>query len=322
VISTLVYRDHRLVAHLPDPNMLAQLRIDPAVMLWVDLAEPTDAEIRLIMEELLGIHPLTIEDCVQESPAPKLEPYEDYLYLVMHAVDYSRAAKFASIELDLVLGRNFLVTFHRRPVRAVQTVRDRLRRAAPNPVRGPDRIAHTLLDVLVENYQPALAELRAETERIELAVLSRSREPLAAAIVELREDLARLRRIVRPQRELVAQLASGQTAFFRPKLLPYLRDLHHQLLHLEQLSQAWSEQTFFAFRLHLNRSSHEANEGIRVLTGLTALSIPLLILGSWFAMNFANMPLLDHPAAYWTTMGVTAALTGAMFVYLKRRRWF
>lgn len=291
-------------------------------MLWVDLADPTEAEVTLVLQDLFAIHPLTIEDCVQTSPRPKLEPYDDYLYLVAHAVDYSRTAKFVSTELDLILGRNFLVTFHRRPLPAVHTVRARLQRAAPNPVRGPDRIVHTLLDVLVENYQPALAELRTEVERIELAVLSRSREPLAAALIELREDIARLRRIVRPQRELVAQLAAGQTAFFRPKLLPYLRDLHHRLVHLEQMAQSWSEQTVFAFRLHLNRSSHEANEGIRVLTGLTALSIPLLILGSWFAMNFVDMPWLDAPAAYWTTMGVTVALTGAMFVYLKRRRWF
>ncbi|HQF39077.1 MAG TPA: magnesium transporter CorA family protein [Opitutaceae bacterium] len=321
MIQSIVYRDNKFVADCPPPETLAALRQDPAVMLWVDLAEPTDDEIRLVMQDLFGLHPLTIEDCIQDTPLPKLEEYENYLYIVAHAVDYSRAEKFTTTELDLILGRNFLVTFHRLPLKAVQTCRERILRTPGVLVRGPDRFAHTLLDLIVEHFKPSIAELRTEIETIEDAVLARSREPLAQRIVDVREDLTTLRQILRPQRELAVALASGRTGFFRPKLLPYMRDLSDDLVRLEEQVKSWSEQLIFIFKLFLNRSSHETNEGVRVLTGLTAVTIPLMIIGSWFSMNFRNSPLLASRAAYWVAVGIMGVSTVALFIFLKRRKW-
>ncbi len=321
MIQSVVYRDSKFVADCPPPEALAALWQDPAVMLWVDLAEPTEAEIKQIMQELFAVHPLTIEDCLQDSPLPKFEEYENYVYIVAHAVDYSRTEKFTTTELDLILGRNFLVTFHRKPIKAVQTCRERLLRSPGTLVRGPDRLAHTLLDLIVENFQPALHEFRTEIEAIEEAVLARSKAPLAQRIVDIREDLTALRQILRPQREVAVALAAGRTGFFRPKLLPYMRDLSDDLVRLEEQVKSWSEQLIFVFKLFLNRSTHETNEGVRVLTGLTAVAIPMMIIGSWFSMNFQHSPLLASRSAYWVVVVLTVTCTIALFIYLKRRKW-
>jgi magnesium transporter len=321
MIQSAVYRDSKFVADSPPPETLAALRQDPAVMLWVDLSEPTEAEIRQIMQELFAVHPLTIEDCLQDSPLPKFEEYENYVYLVVHAVDYTRTEKFSTTELDFILGKNFLLTFHRRPIKAVQTCRDRILRSPGALVRGPDRFAHTLLDLIVENFKPALDSIRAEIEAVEDAVLARSKEPLAQRIVDVREDLTTLRQILRPERELVVALASGRTTFFRPKLLPYMRDLSDDLVRIEEQVKSWSEQLIFTFKLFLNRSAHETNEGVRVLTGLTAIAIPLMIIGSWFSMNFKASPLLASRSAYWVVVAITATSTVALFIYMKRRKW-
>lgn len=322
MIQTLVYRDHRLVSSNPAEDQLIALRTDPAVMLWVDLAESSDEEARRVMGDWFSVHPLTIEDCLQDNPLPKVEPYDDYLYIVMHAVDYSRADKFTTTEVDLILGRNFLVTYHRKPLRPVQAARERLQRNTSVLVRGPDRIAHTLLDLLADHYGPALVELRDEIEEIEEAVLARTKERLDGRIVELRNDLAALRQIIRPQRELAGELAQGRSAYFRKKLEPYLRDLHDEFLRIEESAISWADQALLLFRVYLNRSSHEANEGIRVLTALTAMMLPLLIVGGWYGMNFEGIPLLDSAVAYWITLGITVALTAAVFLYLRRRKWF
>lgn len=321
MIQSVVFRDSKFVADCPPPETLAALRQDPAVILWVDLADPTEDEIRQIMQELFAVHPLTIEDCLQDSPLPKFEVYDDYLYIVAHAVDYSRTEKFTTTELDLILGTNFLISFHRQPSKAVQTCRDRVLRSPGTLVRGPDRLAHTLLDLIVEHFKPALDELRAEIEGIEEAVLARSKEPLAQRIVDVREDLTTLRQILRPQREIAVALAAGRTAFFRPKLLPYMRDLSDDLVRIEEQVKSWSEQLIFTFKLFLNRSTHETNEGIRVLTGLTAVAIPLMIIGSWFSMNFRHSPLLASRPAYWITVAVMAVSTVGLFIYMKRRKW-
>ncbi len=324
MITTLVYRDHRFSAQNPPPETLATLRTEPGVMLWVDLSAPSNEETTAILETLFAIHPVVIEDCATHSHFPKLDAFDDYLHLVMHAVDYSKTDKFSTTDLDLILGKNFLITFHRQPLRLVQQVLERYTRTghgAPS-VRGPDRFAHTLLDQLVEAYKPALDELRRDLEGIEESVLGHaSPKELFPQVVALRKDLATLRQIVRPQRAVAAELAQGKPGFLRPILLPYLRDLAEDFARIEHQAAAWGDQLILSFRVYLNKSSHEANEGIKVLTGITAATTPPLIIGSWFGMNFHLMPELAQPWTYPAAAALTLLSTAALMLYLRRRGW-
>ena len=169
MITTLVYRDHRFSVQNPPLATLATMRNEPGIMLWIDLSAPTPEETAAVLEQLLSVHPVVVEDCTTDSPFPKIDAFDDYLHIVMHAVDYSKTDKFTTTDIDLVLGKNFLVTFHRQPLRQVQQVLDRYARPGPGaaPVRGPDRFAHTLLDQLADGYKPALDELRADLEAVE-----------------------------------------------------------------------------------------------------------------------------------------------------------
>lgn len=322
MITSLVYRHNRLVAHNPPLENLPALRDEAGVMLWVDLSSPTDDETRFVLEQLFNLHPLVIEDCTSDSPFPKLEAYDQYLYLVMHAVDYSKTDKFSTTELDLVLGRTFLVTFHRQPLRPVQLTLDRSLRSPHHPVRGPDRFAHSILDAMVEAYQPALDELRAELEEIENDALRQTAaRELFPRVLGLRKELAQLRQIVRPQRAVALELAHGRTRFIRSVLAPYLRDLGDDLARIEANAVSWADQLILSFRVYLNRSSFEASEGIRVLTALTALSIPPLVIGGWFGMNFSRMNLLERHWAYPLTFAVTALTTAMMAFFMRRKGW-
>ena len=322
MVTTLVYRNNRLAVENPPTSMLAELREERGVMMWIDMVNPSEKHVKRIMEELFGFHPLVIEDCATDSPFPKLEAYEDYLHLVMHAVDYSKTDKFTTTELDLILGKNFLVTFHRQPLRPVQAALDRYVRSPNRLVRGPDRLAHTLLDYMVDAYQPALAELRQELEDIEYEALrAGTPDELFPRVLELRKELSQLRQIVRPQRQTVQELAQGKTKFIRKVIFPYLRDLGEDLQRIEQQAVGWSDQLILSFRVFLNKSSHEANAGIRVLTSLTALSIPPLLIGGWFGMNFVHMDVLDHAWAYPATFGLTLLCTAGMAAFIRRRGW-
>lgn len=322
MITTLVYRDTRFVASNPPPETLPALRAEPNVMLWVDLAAPTDEEIKLVLETLFAFHPLTIEDAVLDSPLPKLEEYDDYLYLVMHAVDYSRADKFTTTELDLFLGKNFIVTFHRLPLKPVQAALDRYLKSPGTTVRGPDRFAHVILDLMVEAYKPALDELRHELEHIEEGVLKHiEADELFPRVVALRKELSALRQIVRPQREIATVLTSGKARFIRPLIVPYLRDLSEDLTRIETQAGAWAEQLILTFRVYLNKSGHEANQGIRVLTGITALTLPVILVGGWFGMNYRGMHELSWAHGYLVAAALTFAGTAGMLIFLRAKKW-
>jgi len=322
VITTLVYRDNKFAAHNPPADTLTALRAEPGVMLWIDLATPTDDEIKLILEITFGFHPLAIEDCVADSPLPKLESYDDYLYLVMHAVDYTQTKSFTTTELDIFLGKNFLVTFHRQPLKAVDTALERFIKNPTLIVRGPDRFAHTILDAMVEAYKPALESIREQIERLEEGVLHRiSADELFPRVVGLRKQLARLRQIVRPQREIAADLSTGKHKLIRAVILPYLRDLGEELGRIETQSSTWADQLILSFKIYLNKSKHDANAGIRALTAITALSFPAILISSWYGMNFDYMHELGGRYSYLIAFALTLAVTFSTALFMRRRRW-
>jgi magnesium transporter len=324
MIRSFIFSDGKLVGSDLEREALRLVRADKGLLLWVDLDNPTDDEIRFVLEGVFEFHPLAIEDCVAPNSLPKVEDYEDYLFIVTHAVDFTRTEKFNTTELDLFVGRDYLVTFHRQPLRSVTTLMERtLKAAGPGP-RGPDRIAHSLIDLLVDNYTPVFEELRGELEEIEEHVLAQdsAQKKLVAELLHVRGDFTRLRHIVRPQRDVIDRLARGDSKLIRPKLLPYFRDLRDNLARLEDTAASYHERLMMAFDIYLNKAAFEANEGIKFLTALTAVTLPAVLVGGWYGMNFEHMPELKSPHGYLYACLLTLLGTAAMVVYLKRKRWF
>ncbi len=321
MIHSFVFSEGKPVGRDLEVEALRLVRADKGLMLWVDLSEPTEEEIKVILEGVFQFHPLEIEDCVTPSSLPKIEDYDDHLFLVTHAVDFTRTEKFNTTELDLFLGKDFLVTFHRKPLRSVQAALDRCAKATGVVARGPDRLAHTVLDLLVENYKPVIDELRAELEELEEVVLTKGDENLISKLLHVRTDINRLRQIMRPQRDVVSRLAHGENKHVRAIMLPYFRDLRDDLLRIDETASSYADQLLISFDLYLSKSDFQANEGIKALTALTAITLPATIIGTWYGMNFEHMPELKSPYGYPAAFIVTAALTATMWWWCKKRRW-
>jgi magnesium transporter len=141
-------------------------------------------------------------------------------------------------------------------------------------------------------------------------------------ILHVRTDFSRLRSIVRPQRDLIDRIARGDTRLIRPVMLPYFRDLRDNLARLEETASSYHERLLMAFDIYLNKAAFEANEGIKFLTALTAVTIPAVVVGTWYGMNFAHMPELSSPHGYIYAAGLTLVGTLIMFLYLKKKKWF
>jgi magnesium transporter len=321
MIRSFVFSDGKLVGRDLDLDALRLVGADKGLIVWVDLDNPTDEEIKSILEGVFQFHPLAIEDCVTPSSLPKIEDYETYLFIVTHAVDFTRTEKFASTELDLFVGKEYLVTFHRAPLKSVQSTIDRVVKSIGVVARGPDRLAHTVLDFLVDNYQPVIAELGTELEEMEESVLAKtSGEKFIADILQVRGDFSRLRSIVRPQRDIIDRLARGDSKLIRPLMLPYFRDLRDNLARIDETAASYHERLMMAFDIYLNKAAFETNEGIKFLTAITAVTIPVMIIGTWYGMNFETMHELKH--GYPWAIGCTVVTTLLMVVYLKKKKWF
>src|SRR6478736_131925 len=285
------------------PTLLA----DTNLFLWVDLENPTPEEAHRVLESIFHFHPLSIEDCVAVSESPKVEEYTPkegdrftpYLFMVIHAVDYSRKdGVFATSELNFFLGKNFLVTYHDGPLRSVVQTEEQAVKATMHIARAPDRVAHTLLDSIVENYKPALDELSLEIAELEEQALQKPTVDTLNKIIQVKKEVMHLRQIIGPQREVLARFARGEFKLIRPHLVPYYRDVFDRLFHISELAQTYTDSLTGILGVYLNMSSNQTGEVVKLLTMITVITTPLMMIGTWYGMNFKDMPELDHAHAY------------------------
>ncbi|MDR1145276.1 MAG: magnesium/cobalt transporter CorA [Verrucomicrobiales bacterium] len=331
MIRSFVFSEGKLAAENLDLDALKLVRFDKGLIIWVDLDQPTEEETKAVLEKLFQFHPLSIEDCVTVSSLPKLEDYDDYSFLVMHAVDFNKREKFNTNELNLFIGKEFLVTYHQQELRPVRATMERCAVKSGAPIaRGPDRLAHTLLDLLTDSYKPVVSELSRELDDLEDLLLDdsaaqerklSSREVMGE-MLSFRKDLSALRQIVRPQREVVYRLSRGENKFIRPILMPYYRDLHDDLNKIEQAASSFNERLLSSLDVYINKTAYQTNEGIKMLTALTAITLPPLIVGGWYGMNFSNIPELHRPWMYWVVLAATVMAMLGMWLWIRKKNWF
>jgi len=322
MIRSFVFSQGKLVDQDVSLELLNQFLQDE-VHVWVDVENPTDEEKKQVLEDLFKFHPLAIEDCLAVSERPKVDDYESYIFLVIHAVDYLHSAhEFQTTELNMFIGRNFLVTVHDDPLRSISTMMDRVRRNAPMVARAADRMTYNILDSLLENYTPALEELSSEIAALEDKVLADPSVDILEDVIQLKTEVQRLRQIVSPQREVLARIVRGEFRIVRPHLLPYFRDSLDHLARIHDLSDTYRDSLTNTLQVHLNLQQMQVNKVIKVLTVLATLSLPLVVVTSFYGMNFRPPEFEMHwAAAYAWVFGISAVMIGVLYWVLKRMGW-
>lgn len=298
---------------------------DEGIQFWVDVSEVSDEEAKQVLDGLFHFHPLAIEDCLTPSDRSKVEEYDNYIFMVIHAVEYAAAThKFKTSELNLFIGKDTLVTFHREPLRCVAATIDRIIRNAPTVARAPDRLTYTLLDFLLEGYEPALEQLSAEIADLDKKVLEHPSHNVLHDVIELKTEVQKLHQIVWPQRETIGRMAHGEFKLVRPHLLPYYRDLHDQLVRSSSLAETYRDSLTNAMQVHLNLQQMQVNRVIKVLTVLATLSMPILAVTSFYGMNVQHWPVPTHSTAfsYIWVFGITGVITLWMYWILRRKGWW
>jgi magnesium transporter len=321
MIRSHIFRDGRLYAKDSAPDFLRIALGDEDVHMWVDLEAPTDAESKQILEAIFNFHPLAIEDCITVSERPKVDEYENHLFLVIHAVDYS-SHEFRTTEIDFFIGRNFLVTFHREPVRAAGTMAELIHKNPLAYARAPDRLAYHLIDLIVDNYGPALDDLSKDFEVMEGELLERPPSDFLQRIVPLRGEVQRLRAFVGPQREVLSRIALGEFPIVRKTLLPYFRDLLNRLARINDMADGYRESLNSLLQLQLSMQQMEVNSVIKVLTVMATLALPLVAIASYYGMNFPlpEFKMVGHHGHLWVG-GLTLLITGGLYLFLRVRKW-
>lgn len=328
MIRSFVFKNGKLLEQNLVPDLVRLLRADQDVQIWVDLEAPPPEETKSILETAFQFHPLAIEDCVAVSELPKVDEYENCIFLVIHAVDFSSHV-FRTTEIDFFIGRDFLVTYHRDPLKSVQSAMNRIATNPSGVARAPDRLAYTILDFLLEHYTPALDDLAGDIAALENEVITESPADFVSRFLALKQEVVRLRQIVTRQHEVLARISHGEFRVVRPHLLPYYRDLKDRLSRLQDTADNYRDSLNGLMQLQLSLQQSQVNHVIKVLTVLATLAIPAVAVSSFYGMNINHFPpTFNGPESTWGWIpaylyffGVTGGLTALIYWYLRRKKW-
>lgn len=260
---------------------------DPTRLLWTDLSGPREG-IEPILREVFGFDPLAIEDALVERHAPKLDDWGDYVYIVMHAVlfDEEDGPEVCTVELDLFLGANFVVTHHAAELTAVETVWRDCQRDGRKLEGSATLLCHRLVDALVDQYAPAIEALDDTMREIEARVITNPDRDLLERIFGLRQSVLNVRRILVPQQEVLNKLFRNEYRVVEPEERKYFRDANDHLVRIAGVNHDLLFRAAGALELHLLVVSNEMTMTMRTLTVITLLLMPLGILTGFFGMNF------------------------------------
>jgi magnesium transporter len=206
-------------------------------------------------------------------------------------------------------------------LKSVQSTEERCLRGAGRLARAPDRVAHTLLDEIVENYKPALDELSLEIAQLEHEVIQHPTQEILNRLLQVKNEVLHLRHIVSPQREVVARFARGEFKLIRPHLVPYYRDVYDGLFHISELSQRYTDSLTGILQVYLNMSSNQTGEVIKLLTLITVITTPAMLIGTWYGMNFEEIHEFKWKYGYVMAIAITFLTTALTLWWFKAKKW-
>lgn len=306
-----VTKDWQLIENVP-MNRLLELDIQ---WFWSDFDSPTREETQLLQTHF-HFHPLAIDDCLHLLQRPKLDYYEGYDFFVLHTLDH---VNLSPEEVDVFVGKNFIVTVHFSSSSEIIMVRQRLRGDKDICQKGALTIFYLLMDKIVDEYFPAVYQIEDELSRIE------TQDPdkhLIEDVFEIRSSLLKLRRTIFPMRELLYRILNSERVVIPKEDRIYFMDIYDHLLKLSDMIESNREMTNDIRDSYLSLNSHRLNNIMKTLTVMSSIFIPLTFIASIYGMNFDNMPELHSHWGYFGVLGAMFIDGASLLLILWRMGWF
>lgn len=317
-----IYKHERGSTQGVDAVDPAWLRSGSGVWVWVDMDKPTSEESR-ILTDVFHFHELSVEDALAESHHPKIESYGDYLYLILHGINFkAREHLFQTHDVDFFLGAQYLVTVHPGVSRSIETIRDVCRRNDHALGEGPGALLHRIVDAMVDNYRPEVDELSDRLDKLESEVLERPDVALSRQILHFKRDVSSLRRVVLPQRDAMGRLARREYPQITEALAFRFRDVYDHLVRISDEASFFQDRLGSLLEAHLATVSNQLNTIMKVLTVLSTIFMPLTVLTGMYGMN---VPLPHLPGGdsvqFWWILLIMLSVSGLMLWGFHRKGW-
>jgi magnesium transporter len=309
-----------------EEHTLERVLVQGEGLLWLSLP-PEHPDTRRILIDVFRFHPLAVDDCLNgRVDTPKIDDYGNWLFIVSQSVDTSRGqSKLRIEELDMFLGRNYVVTVKAESsLPSVARLFSDARKNAHLLNRGSDFLAHTILDVIVDELLPAVEAMDERLDGLEQRIIERPDRTLLTEVLQLKRDTLQLRRSILPQRDMVNRLSRGEFGtLIRPEALIFYRDIYDHIVRVEAMLDGLRDLADSALSSYLSSLNNRMNEIMKAMSVVAVIFLPLTLIASIFGTNLDYSPVgVTLDGGFYWMLGLMVLLAGAMILYFKRRGWF
>lgn len=321
IVDQAIYRDGHRIPCGDLSDELANLRKAGHGFIWIGLKDPTDAEFALVNQEL-KLHPLAVEDAIKGNQRPKLDVYEDTIFVVLKTLHYIDATSDVETgEVMIFVGDRFVVTVRRGEANPLSGVRARLEQTPEHLAHGPSAVLYSVMDSVVDNYALIDIELGEDLDLIERQVFTGARGIDATDIYRLKREVLEVRRAVMPLVLPLRRLGSQDIALVDELARPFFGDISDHVLRVVDHVESYDRLLTDVLHAHLAQISVEQNNDMRKISAWVAMAaVPTMVAGI-YGMNFDNMPELHYHWGYFAVLGAMAVVVFSLYRGFRKSGW-
>ncbi len=323
-ISVTQYNADTLIRHdISSITELKQLK-SAGVITWVNVDGLSDIHIVESIGQELNIHPLVLEDILSTHQRPKLEEYEDFLYMVIKGIELNQGKNFSLQyeQISILLLANYVVTFKEKADDTFNPIYNHLQnRNGRLRQFGSDYLAYVILDTIVDEYFVVEDNLDEIIDPLEDNILFNSNKEMLQTVQQIRRGLISMKRNISPLRELLATIQRADTPLLHEKTLRYYGDVYDHVLRVTDSLESYRERISAMHDIYLSSISNKLNETMKILTIFASIFIPLTFIAGIYGMNFEYMPELKWRWAYPMIWVIFIMISIGLLLFFKRKKW-
>lgn len=300
------------------------LTLKPGNATWINIEGLHDVELVKQIGKQFDLHPLTVEDILNVEQRPKIEEFENYLFVTLKVLLWNaKTTRFVSQQLSLVLGENFVLTFQELDTNLFEAIHARLKSTPNQNLRkqGSDYLMYRLIDAVVDEYFVVLEGLGEQIERIEEAIISAPTALNTRVIYQLKQQVMLLRKAIWPMRESLGHLMHAEDNLISNFTRIYFRDVYDHTVQAIDTVETFRDMLSSMLDVYLSSLTNRMNEIMKTLTIITTIFIPITSLASIYGMNFRYMPELQWHYGYPTVLCIMLFMVICMLLYFRKKKW-
>jgi magnesium transporter len=286
---------------------------------WLDINNITKEEAEQL-RIMFDLHPLTEEDILMSNVRVKIEEFNSYLFFVFYGIQ--KNAEIELVELDFLLGKNFLITNHIPKLATFEELKSNSERLESLFKKGNDFIMHFLIDREIDNYFPILENIDDEIETIEENATTQPHPKTLTRILQIKRNLVKIKKVSLPQREKLGQLTREHYPEISRKAIPYFRDVYDHAVKASDAIDNYREAVSNTFDAYMSTVSNRMSEVMKVLSVIATMAMPLTVISGIYGTNFEILPGAHSAWGFWIMIGVMFLFSGGMLVYFRKHGWF